>query len=528
MDKKSTIKRSQSEQNANDRMQEGSSGTCDLILHNANVITMNPDQPRADAVAIRGGRIIAVGSWEDVALQAENMRTLDLEGKTVLPGFIDSHVHFTLTGLKEVALDFSSAETVDDVQAILAQAAARASSGQLIFGMNFRSSHVSELPTSTDLDDFVPDHPVFILGDTAHYSLANTRCLQELNLPKETPGLEATGILRDRANSIALQEMYTRFILEHGIEKLQRSAAQLAVSVGLTTVHALEGSDQPDDTTVQTLLSIAPELQVRLVVWYQTRDVTAVKRLGLPRIGGCILLDGDLGPHTAALSEPYADQPGNRGTLYLTQDEVNTFVEEAHNAGLQIALHGVGDRAAEQALNAYERALTLWPRKDHRHRIEHFEIYNEKLTKRARRLGAYLAIQPPFNGYYGGHTSSTKILGKKRTLRLDPVASLIKDGVHVGGGSDSTVTPLNPLYGVQCAVNHSNPTERLDVERALQLYTLDNAAIAFEERDKGSIEVGKLGDLVVLDDDPHAVAPDAIADISVEMTIVGGEIVYSR
>lgn len=528
MGKKSIIKRSQSEQNANDRMQEGSSETCDLILHNANIVTMNPAQPRADAVAIRGGRIAAVGSWEDVAPQAENVRTLDLEGKTVLPGFIDSHVHFTLTGLKEVALDFSSAETVDDVQAILAQAATKASLDQLIFGMNIRRSHASEFPTKTDLDVVVPNNPVFIFGDTGHYSLVNTRCLQELNLPDETPGLETTGLLRDRANSIALQEVYTRFILEHGVEKLQRAAAQLAVSVGLTTVHALEGSDQPDDTTVQALLSIAPELPVRLVVWYQTTDVAAVKRLGLPRIGGCILLDGDFGPHTAALLEPYADQPNNRGTLYFTQDEVDAFVEEAHRAGLQIALHAVGDRAAEQALNAYERALARWPRNDHRHRIEHFEIYNDKLTKRVRELGVYLAIQPPFDGYYGGHTTSIKILGEKRSLRLDPVASLIKDGVHVGGGSDSTVTPLNPLYGVHCAVNHSNQEEHLDVERALQLYTLDNAALVFEEGDKGSIEVGKLGDLVVLGDDPNSVVPEAIADISVEMTIVGGEIVYIR
>jgi predicted amidohydrolase YtcJ len=245
-------------------------------------------------------------------------------------------------------------------------------------------------------------------------------------------------------------------------------------------------------------------------------------------VGGCILLDGDFGPHTAALLEPYADQPDTRGTLYHSQEEIDAFVETAHRAGLQIAMHAVGDRASEQALNAYERALTSWPRTDHRHRIEHFEIYNETLVQRARRLDIHLAIQPPFNVYFGGHTRLIPILGQERAQRSDPVRSLIEAGLHVGGGSDSTVTPLQPLYGVYCAVSHSNPAERLDIERALQLYTLDNAALAFEEADKGSIEVGKLGDLVVLADDPRTVAPEAIADIPVEMTVVGGKVVYSR
>ena len=263
------------------------------------------------------------------------------------------------------------------------------------------------------------------------------------------------------------------------------------------------------------------------MVWYQTTDVAAALKLGLPRIGGCILLDGDFGPHTAALTEPYADQPDSRGTLYYTQEEIDAFVEAAHRAGLQIAMHAVGDRAAEQALNAYERALDRWPRADHRHRIEHFEVYNEALVQRARRLGVHLAIQPPFNPYFGGHTRLNPLLGEERALRSDPVRSLLEAGLPIGGGSDSTVTPLQPLYGVHCAVNHSNPAERLEVEPALRLYTLDNASMAFEETDKGSIAVGKLGDLVVLAEDPFEVEPERIKDIPVEMTVVGGQTVYS-
>jgi predicted amidohydrolase YtcJ len=487
---------------------------------------MDPQRPRAEALAVRDGRIVALGSWEDVAPYAENVEMLDLDGKTVLPGFIDSHVHFTWTGLEKTAVDFSAAESAEAVQAILAEAASETPPDQLIFGMGINHYRFlgHQMPTVVDLDAVTSDHPVFIGGVTGHYALANTRCLRELELPLDTPGLDSTGVLRDRANSMADHRLSTRFAQEQGLERLHRAAAEQAVAVGLTTVHALEGADQPSDPEVQGLLDIAPALPVRLVIWYQTMQVEAVQELGLPRIGGCILLDGDFGPHTAALLEPYADQIDSRGTLYYSQEEVDAFVETAHRAGLQIAMHAVGDRAAEQALDAYERALERWPRPDHRHRIEHFEIYDAKLVERAGWLGVHLAIQPPFNVYFGGHTRLNPILGEERAVRSDPLRSLIDAGIRVGGGSDSTVTPMQPLYGVYCAVNHSNSTERIGVERALQLYTLDNAVLAFEEEEKGSLELGKLGDFVVLAEDPLEIDPRNIKDIPVEMTVIGGEI----
>jgi predicted amidohydrolase YtcJ len=500
----------------------------DLILHNGTVRTMDPGQPRAEAVAVRHGRIVAVGGWDQVAPYAEGVPHLDLAGQTLLPGFIDSHVHFTWTGLKEVALNLWPAASADDVQDLLRQAVANTPPGQLLFGMGLNHYRFPgrQLPTAADLDAVTPDHPVFLLGVTGHYSLANSRCLRELALLPETPGYSAGGLLRDRANSVAGGDTRARFARETGLPRLHRAAARRAVSVGLTTVHALEGNDQPDDPTVQALLAIAPDLPVRLVVWYQTRDVAAVQALGLPRIGGCLLLDGDFGPHTAALLAPYADQPDWYGTLYYTQEEVDEFVAQAHRAGLQIAMHAVGDRAAAQALTAYERALARWPRPDHRHRIEHFEVYDEDLARRVRALGVHLAIQPPFNHYFGGHTRLNPLLGEERALRSDPVRSLVDAGIAVGGGSDSTVTPLKPLYGVHSAVNHSNAAERLDVERALRLYTLDNAVLAFEEDDKGSIEVGKLADLVVLGQDPLTANPDEIQDLAVTMTLTGGVVVY--
>jgi predicted amidohydrolase YtcJ len=335
------------------------------------------------------------------------------------------------------------------------------------------------------------------------------------------------GLLADAANSLAAQRFTQDFGADEKAGELLTQAVEKALSVGLTTIHALEGGTTDDDDTVARFLATMPTLALRFVLYYQTLDVDKVLTLGLPRIGGCILLDGDVGPCTAALSEPYANNPESCGTLYHTQQDVNAFALRAHKAGLQIALHAVGDAAVEQALNAYEEALRRYPRPDHRHRIEHCEVIREDQIQRAQQLGVALAIQPPVN-YYWPHTDYVRSLGEHRAWKLDPVRTLVRPGLVVAGGSDSTVTPMGPLIGVHAAVNHSNPAERVSVHEALQLYTINAARIAFQEDDRGSLEVGKLGDLVVLAEDPYQVDPREIKDIAVEMTVVGGDIVFTR
>jgi len=498
----------------------------DIAVYNANIITMNERMPAATTAVVRDGRFAVVGAREDIGGHLAGDKAIDLRGKTVVPGFIDSHVHFTSTGLKELLIDLSAVRSKDEIKARVAKAAETTPPGNVILGLRMEFSRENDYLTVDELDRIAPRNPVFLLGVTGHFSLANTRCIERIKIPEGTPHIDPTGLIRGQANTYAGRKARALAAQEIGLRNIHRAAAARAVAVGLTTIHALEGNDQKDDPMVASLLDIQPELPLHLVIWYQTTDVAAVKRLGLPRIGGCILLDGDFDPHTAALSEPYEDDPAETGTLYYSQDFVNDFVERAHRAGLQIAMHAVGDRAARQALDAYERALQKWPRDDHRHRIEHFEIYDRALVARARELGVYLAIQPPFNGHAGGHNSYVHLLGRERSMRLDPVASLIQDGLRVGGGSDSTVTPLKPLHGVHCAVNHSNPRERISVHRALQLYTMDNAYLAFEENERGSIEKGKAGDFVVLSEDPLAAARESIGDIQVEMTVFGGEIVY--
>ena len=508
----------------------------DLALRRANIITMNPAQPRAEALVVRDGRLASLGAWEEVAAQASDVPVLDLAGKTVLPGMIDTHAHFLWTALSLAALDVSEGADHESLQALLRPAVAQSAPGELIFGMGFTEYALDTArfsPIIQALDAVAPDQPLYLIGVTGHTSAANSRALEMLNLADGTPGImrdaagQPNGLLADEANNLAGDFFSQAFGAGDKAATLLAQAVERAHSVGITTLHALEGGPTGRDEAVTEFLAVLPELPLSILLYYQTMDIDRVRALGLPRIGGCILLDGDVGPHTAALSEPYADDPTCTGTLYHTQEEIDDFVLEAHRAGLQVAMHAVGDAAVEQALRAYEAALAAHPRDDHRHRIEHCEIIREDQIVRAQRLGVALAIQPPFNHYWP-HTQYYPLLGEERAWKADPVRSLMRPGLLLAGGSDSTVTPLGPLIGVHAAVNHSNPAERVGVQEALELYTINAARIGFEERDKGSLEVGKLGDLVVLAEDPFEVEPEGIVDIPVEMTVVGGQIVYQR
>jgi predicted amidohydrolase YtcJ len=508
----------------------------DLALCNTNLITMNPQQPRAEALAVRDGRIVAVGTWNDVAPHTEGMTVLDLTGKTVLPGFIDTHAHFLWTALSLAALDVSDANDHAALQAIIRQAVADTPPGDPILGMGFTEYALDTetfSPIIEALDVVVPDNPVCLIGVTGHASAVNSRGLELLAFPEETPGVlrdvtgRPNGLLADQANNQAFARFGEHFGTDEKAAEMIALAIEKAHSVGITTLHVLEGGLTSKDEAVEEFLAAIPLLPLRFVFFYQITDVDRALELGLPRIGGCILLDGDVDPHTAALSEPYRDDPDCYGTLYYTQEEIDAFVLKAHKAGLQIAMHAVGDAAVEQALHAYEKALAAHPRDDHRHRIEHCEVIREEQIQRVQRLGVALAIQPPFNHYWP-HTEYYPTLGEERAWKADPVRTLMRPGLLVAGGSDSTVTPLGPLIGVHAAVNHTNPAERVSVQEGLELYTINAARIAFQEADRGSLEVDKLGDFVVLAEDPFDVDSGRIKDIPVEMTVIGGDIVYQR
>ena len=514
--------------------------SADLILENANVVDVEAGTSAVASIAVSGERLLAVGRPDEIAsLRRPGSRAIDLTGKTVIPGLIDAHAHVEWTGLMAFAVDLRPAKSVRAVQELVAARAREQPEGTLLTGWGLQDNPLGEarLPTKEELDAVAPRHYVRLQRDDGHACVVNTLTLERLGYTAETPGMEmvsgrSTGVLRAQANQDAesrLQDSVTPEMSERGLH----AAASDALKVGLTTVHALEGADATSLEQMARLRGALEALPIRTVLWYQTSHVDRAKALGLRRIGGCLLLDGAPGSYTGALFEPYSDRPQTSGILYFSDQAIREFVLEAHKEGLQIAVHATCQRSVEQAISAYENALKAHPRADHRHRIEHCSVCPPPLLERLREVGAIVVTQPAFI-YYSGERYLKDVPDTQRPW-LYRTRSFLESGLHPAGSSDCPVSPCSPLAGVYAAVTRKaesgqvlSPEEAVSARDALKLYTLGGAYASFEEQRKGSIEVGKLADLVVLSADPTAVEPQEICGIRVEKTIVGGEIVWER
>jgi predicted amidohydrolase YtcJ len=283
----------------------------------------------------------------------------------------------------------------------------------------------------------------------------------------------------------------------------------------------VDGGDYLGDDDVPALLAAQPGLSVRLVIYAQVLDLDAVHEWGLPRVGGCILLDGAYAERTAAMREPYADTDAERGVLFHSDAEIEQFVADAHARGLQVTVHAQGDAAIEQMLRAYEQALAAHPRADHRHRIEHCGLPTDDQVKRIARLNVGLGMQPVFAP---SHPFLEGLFGPERMQRRHQYRRLRDLGVVVGGGSDADASPIDPLLGVQAAVT-LDAARRLSPYEALELFTTNAAWLAFEEQDAGSIRPGARADFAVLAEDPLTVEPTRISGIVVLSTWLGGRLV---
>lgn len=508
--------------------------------------------PVNGALSVRDGQISAIwtesesGSATQSRLELERERNLqdarviDLQGAVLLPAFIDTHVHMTAYGYDLIGPNLRGVKSLEEVLIKIAAAAAQCPEGTLVWCSGMDPSTIPEkrMPTRTELDAAAPDRIVWVCHAEYHAGCGNSACLQYVGietpsgLPIGMPGgvdrdlqtKRATGLLTAKANSQARNKLANLVsdLVRH--EALRRTALEAAAH-GITTIHAMEGGPLFSDQDVRVLQDMITygELPVDVVLYWQTTEVAKALAAELPRIGGCVPLDGSIGTHTGAMMEPYRDLPGCIGTNYFSQGELDEFVEKAHRAGLQVSMHVGGDRSAEMLLQSFEKALLAYPRSDHQHRIEHLEIPRPDHFERAARLGVAVAMQPAFDYYWGqrgGDYEAT--LGPERWSRSNALKSALEAGVLVAGGSDAGVTPLDPLLGIHAAVNHFRADERLSVTEAVRLYTENAARLAFQEHDRGSITVGKRADLVILKEDPWLVAPANIKDIKVLATFREG------
>jgi predicted amidohydrolase YtcJ len=508
----------------------------DLIIK-GNIITVVNQKPRAEAIGIKDEKIVSVGTVKEVEQDAgKTTKMLDLKGKTVLPGFMDSHAHPMGTGKNRLGVDLSSVKTVGEALEKIKRRVKKTSPGNLVFCPDYNRQHVVEkrYPTRKELDGVSNKHPIWIQHYDGHFSMVNSTALKILSFTAGMEGVETdaegelTGLIQDPASARPLSNGDNFVDKTEAMEALMLVTRE-AASVGVTTLFAKEGLENAE-FIMKNVKKIPVRIHPMVFPGFGAAtldDVINSKHLG-DHICVCNLVDGSVDAHTAALYEPYTNDPTTLGMLYHTDEDFYRFIEKVHKAGCQISIHAESDRSVDQVLWAYEKVLEKYPRKDHRHRIEHFELVTIKQIKRATRLGVALAMQPAFMTVCENLEDYRALFGEERVMRFHPYRSILNEGALVAGGSDSPVTRINPLAGIHALVNHAIKEQRIDVYEAIEIFTINNAKIGFEEDIKGSIEAGKLADFVVLSDDPYRIPREKIKNIQVEMTIVGGKVAYER
>jgi len=520
------------------------------IFVNGNVITQDSSKPRASAVAIRDNIIIGVGADEEMLLVAgRNAKVIDLEGKTVLPGFADSHIHLVQYGLmlSSAILDIREARSINEIKDMIRKRATEKPKGRWITGHGWNTTTLAERrpPNRRDLDEAAPNNPVVLTDGGWHVYSANSLALRLANIGRDTdspPGgeivkdpetREPTGVLRETAGT-SIEEMIT-YSDEDLVTALKYALGE-AVKLGLTSVHCAHENAQ-QIRVFQKLLK-RDELPLRVYLMIPASLLSHLTGLGLYtgfgnpklKIGAIkIILDGTIERRTAAVSQPFKGEPDNLGILCVGEEELHHIVCEAHNAGFQLAIHAIGDRAIRLALDSIEKALQEKPKKDHRHRIEHASMLDDELVTRFKDLEAIASVQPVFIS--SNNDWMLEPLGYEKATELcERYRALLDAGVKVAAGSDLPAdSTMSPLLGIQSAVTRHGfaSQERITAKEAIALYTINSAYASFDEKLRGSIEVGKLADLVVLSDDPLAISADRIGEIKVDMTIADGKVVHT-
>lgn len=527
----------------------------DLIFTGGKVHTVNPSNDIAEAVAVGGGRILAVGSDATVRpLAGPGTRIVELHGRSLLPGFIDAHAHFTGVGAAKEAIDCKAPgmQSIRALQEAVRQRAATQPKGTWIRGRGYDQSRLAEQrhPTRDDWDAVAPEHPVIFVRTCGHIASVNSRAMALAGVDDSTP--DPPGGRWDRANGrnlgVAYETAQTPIQNAAVLSREEYRTALLRANqewlrAGGTSVHDAGGLTGPAFVPCQDLVQ-AGQIQVRLYAFVTVNSfqhpLVGMLNSGLHtgfgderlRLGAFkVITDGSSSGPTAATREPYTSNSDDFGILYWQQEQLDELLGRAHRQGFQCTVHAVGDKAIEQTLNAMARAQREFPREGLRHRIEHCGICPPDLQQRVKAQGIVPAMQPAFFWEFGdGYIVN---YGQHRADTMFPAKSLIAMGVPVAGSSDAPVTNHEPLFLIEQALTRRTnggqvcgPNERVDLATAIRMHTINAAYASFEEDIKGSIEPGKLADLVMLAEDLSRVPEEQIRQTGVLMTVIGGAVVY--
>ena len=529
----------------------------DFVFINGSVLTVDASDRVCEAVAIGGRRILYVGDTQTAKQWAgQRTRIIDLRGRSLLPGFIDAHCHAGSYGTVKTRVSCKppKVQSIEDLKRAIRTRAAVTPSGQWVLGTGYDQTKLMEKrhPTRWDLDEAAPRHKVFITRICGHVAVAGSLTLKELGIGKETPDPpggrierdaqgEPTGVLYEQA------QMSVRGRIKPSYDELKRGLAVMGsdfLKYGITSAHDASGWN-PDE--IRLFQEGTGRGWIRLRLYFMVRSGAGALTLGQYYLGSGLvtgfgneklrlgplklMMDGSVGGKSAAMRKPYQNDAANFGILHMGQEELDRHVLQAHKAGYQIAIHAIGDRAIEMVLDSYEKALKRYPRPDPRHRIEHCGWLDQPMINRIHALGIVPALGVPFLYEHGD--SYFESVGEEGLECVYPLRSLLDKGVAACLGSDAPVSDPNPLYGLYSAVTRKtrsgrtiSPQEAVHVKQAVRAYTLHGAYASFEERLKGSIEIGKSADLIVLSQNILETKPEQWLEASVVLTMIDGTVVH--
>jgi len=508
----------------------------------------------ATALAVRGDRVMAVGGDAELSsLVGPDTRVIELSGRLVTPGFNDAHVHFLSGGFGLLSVDLREAKDEADLARRTGAYARTVPKGTWIQEGNWdhEAWPSKRLPTRQVIDSVTPEHPVFVQRLDGHMALANSLAMRLAGITRETedpPGGTVlpdasgnpTGILKDNA-----MELVSRVIPEASREMNLRAARAALAEAARRGVTTIQDNSSIDALPTYQDLRARGELTARMYVWRYADALEPLRRAGVRtglgddwvRLGALkILADGSMGSGTAAFFEPYADDPQTSGLLLHAVPELERMIAEADAAGYQLAVHAIGDRANALVLDAFEKAARVNGPRDRRFRIEHAQVVRKQDLPRYKALGVVASIQP--SHCVDDMRWAEKRIGRARCRDAYNFRSFTDAGIPVAFGTDWSVEPLDPRLGLYAAVTRELPAggprggwfpeEKISLEDAIDLYTRGSAWAEFAEKDKGTLEPGKLADLVVFAADLFELPPRRILTTPVDLTIVGGRVVHER
>ena len=522
----------------------------DYVILNGRIFTSDSNQPSAEAFAVKNDRFIAVGSTDYInRLASRGTEIIDAEGMFIVPGFIDAHSHPSGAGVNELVQVNADRRSVVEIKEAIAERARNTPRGQWVRAFKYDDTKLDEgRPINRfDLDDAAPENPVEVRHRGGHTGVYNSMALGLAGVNAETPDPPdgrfyrdengvLTGLVAEKARDVfrdLIPSDSSRQERANGIKLI----SELMTASGLTSVHQTGGNRQDmiayQDARAEGGLRFRMYLFPRGQLFFdlvnsgvRTGFGDEVFRIGAVKFGA----DGSASERTMAMSTPFEGRPNDYGILTMDQQEIHEAVENAHRNDFQIGIHANGDVAIDMVLNAYERVQALWPRPDPRHRLEHCSLVNPGLLRRIKATGS---IPTPFYTYVHYHGNKWVYYGEEKMKWMFAHKSFLDYGIPVAPASDYTPGPYEPLMGIQSMVTRKDwmgrvwgANQRVTVDEALRICTINGAYASFEENIKGSITPGKLADFVILAEAPHDVDPDQIKNIEIVRTVVGGQTMF--